>query len=232
MNRIVANDAASETSAPTPPEQRLRISEIFHSLQGEADAVGWRSVFVRLTGCPLRCVWCDTEYAFHGGQWRGIAEVLAEVATHRTRHVCVTGGEPLAQKRCLSLLAQLCDAGYEVSLETSGALDVTEVDPRVRKVVDLKAPGSGEVARNLWSNLAHLSAHDQFKIVLADRADYDWACARIREHALTERCQVLFSPVHGRLAPRELAEWILADRLDVRMQVQMHKLLWGEVPGH
>ena len=231
MNRIAESGAAIET--PTPAhEQRLRVTEIFHSLQGEADAVGWRTVFVRLTGCPLRCTWCDTEYAFHGGQWRSIADVLDEVAGYRTRHVCVTGGEPLAQKRCLSLLAHLCDAGYEVSLETSGALDVAEVDPRVRKVVDLKAPGSGEAARNLWSNLAHLTPHDQVKFVLADRADYDWARERVREHALAERCQVLFSPVHGRLAPRELAEWILADRLPVRMQLQLHKLLWGEQPGH
>ena len=228
----IANGDAVDTSASAQPEPRLRISEIFHSLQGEADAVGWRTVFVRLTGCPLRCVWCDTEYAFHGGQWRTVDEVLTEVAIHQVRHVCVTGGEPLAQKRCLGLLARLCDAGYEVSLETSGALDIAEVDPRVRKVVDLKAPGSGEVARNLWSNIDHLTSRDQLKIVIADRADYDWARARMVEHALAARCQVLFSPVHGRIAPRELAEWILADRLDVRMQVQMHKLLWGEEPGH
>ncbi|MEO5625584.1 MAG: 7-carboxy-7-deazaguanine synthase QueE [Dokdonella sp.] len=222
----------ADSAFPAQHEQRLRISEIFHSLQGEADAVGWRSVFVRLTGCPLRCTWCDTEYAFHGGQWRTIADVLTEVATYETRHVCVTGGEPLAQKRCINLLAQLCDGGYEVSLETSGALDVADVDPRVRKVVDLKAPGSGEVARNLWSNLAQLSPHDQVKIVIADRGDYDWAVARVREHSLDARCQVLFSPVHGKIAPRELAEWIIADRLPVRMQLQMHKLLWGETPGH
>lgn len=228
----IANGDSVDTSSSKPPEQRLRISEIFHSLQGEADAVGWRSVFVRLTGCPLRCVWCDTEYAFHGGQWRTIDDVLAEVAVHAVRHVCVTGGEPLAQKRCLGLLERLCDAGYEVSLETSGALDIADVDPRVRKVVDLKAPGSGEVARNLWTNIDHLTPRDQLKIVIADRADYDWARARIVEHALNARCQVLFSPVHGRVAPRELAEWILADHLDVRMQVQMHKLLWGEEPGH
>jgi 7-carboxy-7-deazaguanine synthase len=228
----VANGNVVDTTSPAQPEQRLRISEIFHSLQGEADAVGWRTVFVRLTGCPLRCVWCDTEYAFHGGQWRTIAAVLAEVAVYETRHVCVTGGEPLAQKRCLGLLAKLCDAGYEVSLETSGALDVVEVDLRVRKVLDLKAPGSGEVACNLWSNLDHLTPRDQVKIVIADRADYDWARARVAEHALAACCQVLFSPVHGRVAPRELAEWILADRAPVRMQLQMHKFLWGEEPGH
>lgn len=218
-------------SVQTQPEPRLRVSEIFHSLQGEADAVGWRSVFVRLTGCPLRCSWCDTAYAFHGGEWRTIDDVLAEVARHEVRHVCVTGGEPLAQKRCLALLERLCDAGYEVSLETSGALDVAAVDARVRKVVDLKAPGSGESARNLWSNLAVLLPHDQVKIVIADRADYEWARACLIEHAIADRCQVLFSPVHGAIAPRDLAEWILADRLPVRMQMQMHKLLWGAEPG-
>jgi len=229
-----AGDAVAITDAnadATQSPERLRITEIFHSLQGEADAVGWPSVFVRLTGCPLRCGWCDTTYSFHGGEWRTIDAVLDEVATHGARHVCVTGGEPLAQKRCLALLARLCDAGYEVSLETSGALDVGEVDARVRKVVDLKAPGSGEVARNLWSNIAHLLPHDQVKVVLADRFDYDWAVARVREYGLDARCQVLFSPVHGRLAPRTLAEWILADRLPVRMQLQLHKLLWGEEPG-
>ena len=218
-----------ESSAAAP---RLRVCEIFHSIQGEADAVGWPTVFVRLTGCPLRCVWCDTEYSFHGGQWQDIDAILAQVAGFGTRHVCVTGGEPLAQKRCLILLERLCDAGHEVSLETSGALDVSGVDPRVRKVMDLKAPGSGEAARNLWSNLEHLHAHDQVKVVIADRADYDWARETLGEHGLEARCSVLFSPVHGKLAARELAEWMLADRLAVRLQVQMHKQLWGDAPGH
>ncbi|HJU38011.1 MAG TPA: 7-carboxy-7-deazaguanine synthase QueE [Tahibacter sp.] len=209
----------------------MRITEIFHSVQGEADAAGWPTVFVRLTGCPLRCVWCDTEYAFHGGEWRTIGEILATVDDYGVRHVCVTGGEPLAQKRCHALLTALCDRGYAVSLETSGALDVGQVDARVAKIVDLKAPGSGEEARNLWSNLAHVGARDQIKIVIADRADYEWARARVAEHDLAARCQVLFSPVHGKIAPRELAQWILADRLPVRFQVQLHKLLWGEEPG-
>ena len=228
-----AGDAVAITTADAVAQspERLRVTEIFHSLQGEADAVGWPTVFVRLTGCPLRCSWCDTTYSFHGGEWRTIDAVLDEVAAYGARHVCVTGGEPLAQKRCITLLARLCDAGYEVSLETSGALDVGEVDARVRKVVDLKAPGSAEVTRNLWSNVEHLLPHDQVKVVLADRDDYDWAVARVREHDLAARCQVLFSPVHGRLAPRTLAEWILADRLPVRMQLQLHKLLWGEEPG-
>jgi 7-carboxy-7-deazaguanine synthase len=215
-----------------PVAERLRITEVFCSIQGEADAVGWPTVFVRLTGCPLRCTWCDTTYSFHGGGWRSIDSLLEEVASHGTRHVCVTGGEPLSQKRCLILLGRLCDAGYEVSLETSGALDVSAVDQRVRKVVDLKAPGSGELGRNRWRNLDHLLAHDQVKFVLAHREDYDWAAAVLREHALDAKCQVLFSPVAGQLTARQLAEWILADRLPVRLQMQLHKLLWGDVPGH
>ena len=220
-------DAAAEGRST----ERLRITEIFHSLQGEADAVGWPTVFVRLTGCPLRCTWCDTPYSFHGGQWWDIEAILAEVERHGVRHVCVTGGEPLAQRRCLLLLGRLCDAGYEVSLETSGALDVGAVDRRVRKVVDFKAPGSGELARNHWENVRHLLPHDQVKFVLADRADYDWAVARVREYDLAARCQVLFSPVQGQLAPAELAGWILADLLPVRFQIQLHKLLWGDEKG-
>jgi len=231
---VAANGGSARvasTTAATGTAGRLRVTEIFHSIQGEADAIGWRTVFVRLTGCPLRCVWCDTEYAFHGGDWRTIDDILAEVAAHGARHVCVTGGEPLAQKRCLILLQKLCDAGYDVSLETSGALDVGAVDPRVRKVMDLKAPGSGESARNLWSNLDHLQAHDQIKIVIASHADYEWACAKLVEHALAERCMVLFSPVHGAVEPRELAEWIIADKLPVRFQLQLHKLLWNDAAG-
>jgi 7-carboxy-7-deazaguanine synthase len=227
----MGSDAGVAPAAPTLAE-RLRITEIFHSIQGEADAIGWPTVFVRLTGCPLRCVWCDTEYSFHGGQWHAIDEILAEVARHGARHVCVTGGEPLAQKRCLILLGKLCDAGYEVSLETSGALDVAGVDPRVRKVMDLKAPGSGESARNLWDNLAFLLPHDQVKIVIASRTDYEWARDVVAQHALDRRCMVLFSPVHGAVRPRELAEWILEDRLPVRFQMQLHKLLWNDAPGH
>jgi 7-carboxy-7-deazaguanine synthase len=225
------NDALVASTTPAAVAERLRITEIFHSIQGEADAIGWRTVFVRLTGCPLRCVWCDTEYSFHGGGWHAIDDILAEVASHGAHHVCVTGGEPLAQKRCLILLQKLCDAGYEVSLETSGALDVSAVDPRVRKVMDLKAPDSGESRRNLWSNLDHLLPHDQIKIVIASRGDYEWAREMLGAHKLADRCMVLFSPVHGAVEPRELAEWIIDDRLPVRFQLQLHKLLWNDAAG-
>jgi 7-carboxy-7-deazaguanine synthase len=228
---VNGDEARVVSATPAAVAERLRITEIFHSIQGEADAIGWRTVFVRLTGCPLRCVWCDTEYSFHGGDWHAIDDILAEVARHEVKHVCVTGGEPLAQKRCLILLRKLCDAGYEVSLETSGALDVSAVDPRVRKVMDLKAPDSGESGRNLWSNLDHLLAHDQIKIVLASRGDYEWARSVLSERALADRCMVLFSPVHGAVEPRDLAEWILADRLPVRFQMQLHKLLWNDARG-
>lgn len=210
---------------------RLRINEIFFSLQGEADSVGWPTVFVRLTGCPLRCQYCDTEYAFHEGEWQTIDAVLAAVAAYAPRYVCVTGGEPLAQKNCLALLTQLCDAGYRVSLETSGALDISGVDPRVVRVLDIKTPGSGEVERNLLKNLDDLRASDVVKFVVCDRADYDWSREFIRAHGLTDRCQIFFSPSHQQLQARELADWILADRAPVRLQVQLHKYLWGDVRG-
>ena len=216
---------------PAVAAERLRITEIFLSLQGESRSAGWPTVFVRLTGCPLRCGYCDTAYAFHGGEWRDIDSIVAEVAAHGVRHVCVTGGEPLAQKRCLALLARLCDLGLEVSLETSGALDVSEVDPRVVRVVDIKTPGSGEVARNRWENLPLLTPRDQVKFVVCSREDYEWAREVLREHRLDERCEVLFSPSHAQVPPRDLADWIVADRLPVRFQLQLHKQLWGMEPG-
>jgi 7-carboxy-7-deazaguanine synthase len=210
---------------------RLKITEIFHSLQGEADSVGVPTVFVRLTGCPLRCQYCDTAYAFHGGEWWEEAAILARVREFGTRYVCVTGGEPLAQKGCAALLRALCDAGLRVSLETSGAMALAEVDPRVIKVVDVKTPGSGEEQRNRYGELAHLSPHDQVKFVICDRRDYEWSRARLRELQLPAGCTVLFSPSHEQLPARDLADWILSDRLPVRFQIQLHKYLWGNVPG-
>ncbi len=211
----------------------LRITEIFYSLQGEARTVGLPTVFVRLTGCPLRCVYCDTAYAFSGGVMMEQADVLAQVACYQPRYVTVTGGEPLAQKNCLTLLAALCDAGYEVSLETSGALPVGEVDPRVVKVLDLKTPASMESHRNDYTNIEHLTPRDQVKFVICDRLDYEWARFKLDEFALAGRVSdVLFSPSHGQLQGRELAEWILADNLPVRLQLQLHKLLWNDAPGH
>lgn len=210
---------------------RLRITEIFHSLQGEGASVGWRTVFVRLTGCPLRCGYCDTAYAFKGGEWWEVDAVLDQVARFSAHHVTVTGGEPLAQPDCLALLSALCDAGYRVSLETSGALDVSAVDWRVVKVMDLKTPGSGECDRNRFLNVEHLRAGDQVKFVIGDAADYDWAREQLGRWDLPARCEVLFSPVAGNMPPAQLADWILRDRLDVRFQVQLHKILWGNEPG-
>ncbi len=211
--------------------ERLRITEVFHSIQGEARDVGRPTVFIRLTGCPLRCTYCDTTYSFFGGQWRNIDSLVDEAASHGARHVCVTGGEPLAQKRCLILLTRLADAGFRVSLETSGALDIGAVDPRVSRVLDLKTPASGECGRNLIENLSLLTPHDQVKFVVCDRADYEWARNVIHEHALGDRCEVLLSPAHGQIEPRALADWMLADRLDARLQVQLHKILWGDARG-
>ena len=212
-------------------DTRLRITEIFYSLQGEARTVGWPTVFVRLTGCPLRCQYCDTAYAFHGGKWHSLPEIVRHVAAFAPRYVTVTGGEPLAQPACRDLLTQLADCGYQVSLETSGALDIAKIDPRVSVVMDLKTPGSGEVERNRYENIAVLKSADQVKFVICDRADYEWSRAKLAEYDLVARCDVLFSPAYGQLDPAELANWILADRLTVRLQVQLHKILWGDVPG-
>lgn len=210
---------------------RLKLTEIFRSLQGEADAVGYPTVFVRLTGCPLRCGYCDTAYAFHGGQWWTIESILERVRELEVRHVCVTGGEPLAQPSVHSLLSALCDASYQVSIETSGAMPLGELDPRVVKVVDIKTPGSGEVARNRYDEFVHLTPKDQLKFVITDRSDYEWSREQLRSRNLASRCTVLFSPSYSQLPARELADWILEDRLPVRFQVQLHKVLWGDVPG-
>ena len=214
-------------------EPHLRITEIFYSLQGETTTSGLPTVFVRLTGCPLRCHYCDTQYAFYGGERKALTDVLEEVGAFNPRYVTVTGGEPLAQPECLPLLKALCDAGYRVSLETSGALPVAEVDLRVHIILDLKTPGSGEVARNLWSNIACLSAKDEIKFVICNRTDYEWARLKIDEYKLAATgAELLFSPSQGQLEARALADWVLADRLSVRLQLQLHKYLWGDVPGH
>ncbi|MFW6350101.1 MAG: 7-carboxy-7-deazaguanine synthase QueE [Thiohalospira sp.] len=209
----------------------LRVTEVFRSLQGEARQVGRPTVFVRLTGCPLRCGWCDTPYAFTGGESRSLDSLVAEVAGHGVEHVTVSGGEPLAQRGCLDLLTALCEAGHSVSLETSGALDITGVDPRVERVVDLKPPGSGEAHQNRWANLDDLRPADQVKFVLADRGDYEWARDVVAEYGLDRRCEILFSPVHEALSARDLADWVVADGLPVRFQVQLHKYLWGDEAG-
>lgn len=213
--------------------RELRITEIFHSLQGEARTVGRPTVFVRLTGCPLRCVYCDTTYSFSGGEKYTFDRLLAEVRGYRTPLVCVTGGEPLAQPNCIPWLKLLCDEGFEVSLETGGAMDIAAVDPRVSRVVDLKTPDSGEMHRNLYENMALLTRHDQVKFVVCSRKDYEWARFKLDEYRLADRAgEVLFSPSHGQQDARELAEWILEDRLPVRLQLQLHKYLWNNEPGH
>ena len=209
----------------------LRVTEIFYSLQGETSRSGLPTVFVRLTGCPLRCGYCDTAYAFTGGETMKVAAILQQVSHYKTQYITVTGGEPLAQKNCLSLLTQLCDAAYSVSLETSGAMDLSEVDPRISKIMDIKTPGSGEVGKNRWENLDYLTSRDELKFVLCDEADYQWACQMINKHHLNDHCPILFSPVQGQLNPQMLAEWILRDQLPVRMQIQLHKLLWDDGPG-
>ncbi len=209
----------------------LRITEIFLSLQGESRSVGFPTVFIRLTGCPLRCGYCDTAYAFQGGEYMEIDAIIERVLNYRVHHVCVTGGEPLAQKGCLTLLNALCDKGFEVSLETSGALDVSEVDTRVVKVMDFKTPGSGEMEKNLYENMASLNEHDQVKFVICDRQDYQWAKEMVIHHDLPSTCEVLFSPCYGKLRPKELAQWIIDDHLPVRFQLQLHKVLWGEEQG-
>ena len=212
-------------------DSSLRITEIFYSLQGEANTVGLPTVFIRLTGCPLRCVYCDTAYAFSGGEKLTLAQIMQQVAAFNTRYVTVTGGEPLAQPACHDLITALLDAGYQVSLETSGALDVSKVDPRAVKVMDLKTPSSGELSRNLLSNLEYLEVHDQIKFVIGDHADYEWSKQQLLDHRLAERCQILFSPVMGTCSPTELANKILADQLPVRFQIQLHKYLWDDARG-
>lgn len=210
---------------------QCRITEIFYSLQGETRTVGLPTVFVRLTGCPLRCNYCDTAYAFHGGEKRDIVDIVAEVKSYNPQYVTVTGGEPLAQKTCRALLTALCDLDVEVSLETSGAIDISKVDPRVVTVMDLKTPASGEESKNKYGNIQHLKAQDQLKFVICDRNDYEWSCQKISEYDLASRCEILFSPIHGELKPAELANWIIEDNLPVRMQIQIHKYLWGDEQG-
>jgi 7-carboxy-7-deazaguanine synthase len=213
------------------PVSRLRITEIFYSLQGESRTSGYATVFIRLTGCPLRCEYCDTTYAFKGGEWLSFEDVLSEVKKHNTKYITVTGGEPLAQKKCINLLQLLCDEGYDVSLETSGALDISEVDKRVSRVMDLKTPASKEEEKNLYQNIELLTSHDQLKFVICDRNDYEWSVAKIKEYDLLSKCEVLFSTSHQQLKPQQLADWILEDYLAVRFQMQLHKYLWNDELG-
>ena len=233
MRRKADNTAVADRLTPDASRltTTLRISEVFYSLQGETSRTGLPTVFIRLTGCPLRCGHCDTAYAFHGGSTLTIAAVLDAMADYRTRYVTVTGGEPLAQKNCHALMSVLCERGYSVSLETSGAIDVSAVDARVSRILDIKTPGSGEAAKNLWGNLAHLTARDEIKFVLCVEADYVWAQQQLAERDLAAICPVLFSPSYGDLDAGRLADWILRDQLPVRLQTQLHKQLWGEVPG-
>jgi 7-carboxy-7-deazaguanine synthase len=232
--RAAEGSAAGDSVAPAGARTRtdeLRINEIFYSLQGESSRVGLPTVFVRLTGCPLRCGYCDTAYAFHEGQTRRLVGVLAEVASYDTRYVCVTGGEPLAQRNCLRLLSSLCDAGYSVSLETSGAIDISGVDGRVSRIMDIKTPGSGEMEKTLWKNIELLTGHDEIKFVITGEDDYLWARELLYARKLNDICPVLFSPSFADLAAMQLSEWVLRDRLAVRMQVQLHKVIWGEKRG-
>lgn len=225
------NETMASVQQPGVLNRTLRINEIFLSLQGETSKTGLPTAFIRLTGCPLRCTYCDTEYAFYEGGEKTIGEIMQTIAGYRTRHVTVTGGEPLAQKGCIPLLAHLCDEGYRVSLETSGAMEVSGVDPRVMKILDLKTPASGEESRNRFENLVHISEQDQIKFVICDRGDYEWSKSILARYHLNERCEVLFSPEHERLPAAQLADWILDDKLPVRFQIQLHKYLWGDVPG-
>ena len=225
-NTIQNSAVVADTAA------QLRINEIFYSLQGEANSVGWPTVFIRLTGCPLRCHYCDTAYAFTAGDWMSIDTILDRVAEYNVQHITVTGGEPLAQPQCKTLLSHLCERQYQVSLETSGAIELAGVDSRVIKVMDIKTPGSGEDNRNRWENLACLNHHDQIKIVICDRADYEWAKTVLIQRRLNDYCDVLLSPSYQQLPPQQLADWILQDQLPVRLQIQLHKLLWGDKPGH
>ena len=226
MSEVIKTEADDNSSA-----LRLRITEIFYSLQGESRTSGYATVFIRLTGCPLRCEYCDTAYAFKDGEWYSFENILTEVKKYNTKHVTVTGGEPLSQKKCIGLLKLLCDEGYDVSLETSGALDISEVDVRVSRVMDLKTPASKEKEKNLYTNINLLTSHDQLKFVICDRNDYEWAVAKIKEYDLLSICEVLFSTSHQQLKPQTLADWILADQLAVRFQMQLHKYLWNDEPG-